>query len=204
METSDWISYLKYLFEQVKLQQEVRDRWFRYYLIIAGAVLGTGIAIARLFYIDKYSQIMCLTLLTLSLAMGLIGLCFFMIYLRQRSNYIHQYKAIALAENILFTKVNQQESSLITKPLEPEQESQSLKDSFCAIRKYAIKMYGADYFTVWIHIIVNSLYFTSSLIFLFMLLNNRIELSIFEFGLIAVFFFFLVIWFEIIRSRNYH
>lgn len=203
MEPSDYISYLGFLFEQVKLQQEVRDRWFRYYITIAGAVLGTGIAIAKLFYNSKFNQGLCLILLALSTAMGLIGICFFMIYLRQRSNYIQQYKAIAYVEDRMFSIAEHDETQVVSSPTWQE-NSAPWKTSLLAIRSHAIKKYGADFFTVWIHIITNSVYFASSFVFYVMLLKGETLLSPQELALTVLFFVLVAAWFEIARRRSFY
>lgn len=192
------------MFEQVKLQQEVRDRWFRYYMTIAGAVLGTGIAVAKLFYDNKFNQSLCLLLLALSIGMGLIGICFFMIYLRQRSNYLQQYKTIVHVEDKLFSIEEQSEKQVISPANTSEQNQLSWKASFLAIRGHAIKKYGADFFTVWIHIIVNSIYFASSFAFFVMLLESKTNLLLRDIALIVAIFVLVAAWFEIIRRRNFY
>jgi hypothetical protein len=203
VEPSDYVAYLGFLFQQVKLQQEVRDRWFRYYMTIAGAILGTGIAIAKFFYSSKFNQGLCLLLLALSTTMGLIGICFFMIYLRQRSNYIQQYKAITKVEDKLFSIKEWAEAHIVS-PVDSKQDHTAWTESFLAIRSHSIKKYGADFFTIWIHIITNSVYFCSSFVFLTMLLKGKTSLSLLDLGLTGLFFVLVAAWFEIVRRRNFY
>lgn len=44
---TDSIEYLKTITEQLKMQQEVRDKWFRFYLIMVGPILVALVAILR-------------------------------------------------------------------------------------------------------------------------------------------------------------
>lgn len=204
MDATDYISYLNFMFEQVKLQQEVRDRWFRYYLTIAGAVLGTGLAIVKFFYKNNFNSILCLLLLALCVSMALIGICFFMIYLRQRANYIQQYKIIGYVEDKLFSIAEQTDIHVIVPNGSSVAFQLPWKNSLFAIRKHGSKKYGADFFTIWIHIIINALYFASAFIFYVMLVESKSDLVLKDIGLSVVIFSLAASWFEIVRRRHFH
>ena len=180
MQTNDLIEYLKFMFEHVKLQQEVRDRWFRYYLIITGVISAAGITAIQLFYVDgSFNKFLFSLLLLLSIAMFCIGSCFFMIYLKQRLNYLKQYKIIEILENKL--------------PF--FEDIQSISDR-------RVKKYGADFYTIWIHILINSFYGAVVFLLTILLIKQTQALSSFHIILSIIVFFILAICFEIIRRNN--
>lgn len=156
---SDWLDYLKYLFDQVKLQQEVRDRWFGYYLAIAGGVLAIGVTAAKLFYTGPFNRPLCLFLLGLSLIMFLIGTCFFMLYLRQRNNYRRIYDEMKSAERKF-------------RSFDSENAAEGTTDHLTS------RKWGADFFTVWIHIIINSLYFSAFIFFGLLFWRGNADISL--------------------------
>lgn len=143
---SEWINYLTYILEQVKLQQEVRDRWFGYYLTIAGAVLGIGIGSVKIFTVSTFSPYLWMLLLVLSIAMFLIGSCFFMVYLRQRLNYLSYYRRMEYAEREFLKAATANHVISIDQEYKPQREI------------IHIHKLGADFYTVWVHIIINSFY----------------------------------------------
>jgi hypothetical protein len=182
MKPSELIEYLNYLFDQVALQQEIRDRWFRYYMTVAGAAFLVGLTAIQ-FFIDRgFDLSLYIFLLILSITVFLVGFCFFMIYLRQRGNYLRFYRVMENAEKKL------------------------LKNEYGKIYKVArIHKYGADFFTVWIHILVNSLFIAIAFVLIVIIANNgdisSIRLSYLLFTLII--YLLSIFFLEIIRRKNF-
>lgn len=189
------IQYLRYLFESVKLQQEIRDRWFLYYLSVAGAVLGVALSAGKAYFESSiHVDALCLLLLFICLFMGAIGLCFFMIYLRQRANYLSLYRRIEPAQHQLL--------ELLANHGSLENGTNFLK-AHTGVPIQTIRPFGADFFTVWIHIIVNSLYFSAAYLFMNLFFNGVQQLTNLQTLLTFAFFTLVLIQHEMLRRRNF-
>lgn len=199
IDPSDWIDYLKYMLEQVKLQQDVRDRWFGYYLSIAGATLALGIAVVKLFYSTAFDLRLSVLLFALTATMFLIGVCFFMIYIRQRINYLSYYRTMQDAE-IEFLRCKASEEQRIILSLS---SNVPRRQTITPVRTIIPQRFGADFFTIWIHIIINSLYFAGIIFFAITLRNNSSAIAPFQ--LLASFLAFLLsaLSLELIRRRSF-
>ena len=180
MKSVDLCAYLNFLFDQVKLQQEIRDRWFSYYMTISGAVSITGLTAVQFFYDRGFNFNLYLFFFVLSTVMFLIGICFFMIYIRQRYNYLKIYRIMESVEKKYLDNVY-------------EELHMSLR----------IQKYGADFFTSWIHIIINSIFLSiSSILLLLMLFGNQIRIMQILISLLV--FGISVFCFEITRRKNFN
>jgi hypothetical protein len=121
---NDWdafkarLEYYKHLYDRVKLQEEVRDRWFRYYLLImASTVTIMGFALRE---IGSAGQIPVFLSL-LGIFIGMVGVIFFRVYLNQRYNYSVFLRQMKLLDDKFFypTLVGPQLVSHMKKPLPP-------------------------------------------------------------------------------------
>ena len=153
------IEYLKFMFSQVQLQQEVRDRWFRYYLLIMSAFLT--LILASIKWIDKInsSEYLPLFISIISFLALIIGLMFFMIYLHQRRNYLKTYKLMDIADKIINSKIA--DSS-------PNNNSKKNKSNWQPKK-------GADYYTLCIYTIINTIYIISSIYFILFFYKINID-----------------------------
>lgn len=90
----DIISCSNYIFEQVKLQQETRDKWMGFYFSIFGAVAAFA-TFALSFLDDKLSveQLELIIGITFILT-GILGIFFYLLFLCQRVNYKMHYKVL--------------------------------------------------------------------------------------------------------------
>jgi hypothetical protein len=104
---NDWdafkarLEYHKHLFDRVKLQEEVRDRWFNYYLLImASTVTIMDFALKEM---GSASQIPFQVFLSLlGIFLGIVGVIFFQIHLNQRHNYMVFLRRMELLEHNFF------------------------------------------------------------------------------------------------------
>lgn len=94
LENQDIISFANYIFEQIKLQQEARDKWMEFYLAIFGGV-ATFATFALTFLDDRLDlcQLERIIGATFILA-GIIGFVFYLLFLCQRINYKMHYKVL--------------------------------------------------------------------------------------------------------------
>jgi len=96
-----WLYYHCHLFERVKLQEDVRDRWFRYYLVImASTITILGLA----FRFAKEQEVVALKWFfpLLGLFLGVVGILFFLLHLSQRYNYRAFMERMTLLEEEIF------------------------------------------------------------------------------------------------------
>lgn len=101
------------LFEQVKLQQEVRDRWFQHYLSIIGAVSALA-ALCFGFFSDHVSQkYLLLFIASVFFLAGILGILFYVLYMMQRQNYRKIYKGLEVLQDkiclVLLSDVERQQ-----------------------------------------------------------------------------------------------
>lgn len=90
----DMISFAGYIFEQVKTQQEARDKWMELYLAIFGGVSAFAtIALTFLDDILEVAQMECILGVVFVFTGGL-GLLFYLLFLCQRRNYKMHYKVL--------------------------------------------------------------------------------------------------------------
>ncbi len=75
---------LNLTWERIKLQQEVRDRWFRYSLIILGVPLVLLLSKNQPFFVDS-----SLTRAATAFLFALIGFFFFLLHVHQRINSVN-------------------------------------------------------------------------------------------------------------------
>lgn len=161
--------FIDHLFSRVILQQEVRDRWFLYYISISGGVLAILSPIILDIFSENDFKIGKATYASIILfAMCIIGNCFFMIYIRQRKNYLDLYKKMNVLEEELILDLFKKDDKIIEK-----------------YNKYIynnniINKHGADYYTIFLQISINAIYVILFLIISIMIYNGNRVLSDFQ------------------------
>jgi hypothetical protein len=97
-----WLDYHCHLFERVKLQEDVRDRWFRYYLVIMAStitILGLAFQLAAK---EKVAVALKWFFPLLGLFFSGVGILFFLLHLSQRYNYRAFMERMKLLEEKIF------------------------------------------------------------------------------------------------------
>lgn len=97
----DIIDFANYIFEQVKNQQDVRDKWMEIYLSIVGGV--SVFATFTLAFFTETIRIMDLyrVLGAIFFLTGILGLLFYMLFLAQRANYKLHYRVLDEIQKIV-------------------------------------------------------------------------------------------------------
>lgn len=103
-DVKDMINFANYIFEQVKIQQETRDKWMEIYLSIVG-----GVATFATFTLAFFTDIIGLKDLYLILGLifiltGILGIFFYLLFLSQRINYKLHYKVLAEIQQIVISE----------------------------------------------------------------------------------------------------
>lgn len=158
-ENSIMCSLLDVLFERVKLQQEVRDRWFGHYLTIIGSL--TALATLCLKFFEDVGQKEMLYMF-LGLMFGfacLLGSLFYILYLYQRKNYKETYRLLSMIQRAVFKSI-----SVI--PLKLYEES-----------TFSTKRHGADFYTLFIQSIIDATMFAIAIVFLAISQNLRLRIA---------------------------
>ncbi|MCX6829431.1 MAG: hypothetical protein NT002_09155 [candidate division Zixibacteria bacterium] len=159
------LEYIKFIGERIKLQQEVRDRWFKYYLTIAGAIFGTALALINLIHAEDFNVHLYAILFVLCIIMFLIGFCFLMIYINQRKNYLRFFDQMNIVEESVIHDLGLFDDQIHGKR-NIERPTQ---------RK--ARRFGADVFTIWVHIIINSLYAGFASLFIEFIISRQAMLT---------------------------
>lgn len=130
------LGMLNVLFEQVRLQQEVRDRWFGHFLSIEGAIVAFATLLIKLFEDTlslKYVSYLGGGIFVFS---TIIGYLFYFLYLNQRMNYVRTYYMLSELQNEL---------------------SKSIPSiTVMASTAFKSRKHGADYFTLLIQNLICS------------------------------------------------
>jgi len=167
IKVTDSIEYLKTITEQLKMQQEVRDKWFRFYLIMVGPIFAALVGILRsdlmeynVNYTHWLTTILCFCIF-------LIGLFFFLMYVRQRYNHLILYRRVEIIEKT------------IVKP--------AIFGTDGKIVFHKHYQFGADFYASCIYILLNSIWITLGV---FLTLHHqeittskRIEITFFSYEL---------------------
>ncbi len=100
-EHEDIIDFANYIFEQVKNQQDSRDKWMEIYLSIVGAVSVFATFTLAFFtetigIVELYRILGAIFFLT-----GILGILFYMLFLSQRVNYKLHYKVLDEIQRIV-------------------------------------------------------------------------------------------------------
>lgn len=91
---NDLNNFTNFIFNQIKMQQEVRDRWFGHYLSIVGGVVAFS-TFTLSFFDDVVSKDnLCLVLSFIFFLTGILGTVFYFLFLNQRKNYQMHYKLL--------------------------------------------------------------------------------------------------------------
>ena len=94
-ENQDLIAFASYIFDQVKLQQETRDKWMElYFAIFAGVATFATFALTFFSNKLKMEQLECIVGIVFILT-GVIGMIFYLLFLCQRLNYKLHYKVLS-------------------------------------------------------------------------------------------------------------
>lgn len=136
------------LLEQVKLQQEVRDRWFGHYLTIIGALTALATLCLKIFENMVQKERLYLLLGLMFVFACLLGVLFYILYLCQRKNYKQTYNFLAAIQTEIFKSM-------------PTIPSKLYKES-----TFATKRHGADFYTLFIQSLIDSAMFAVGIVFL--------------------------------------
>lgn len=139
----DALDFANLLLRQVEGQQEVRDRWFNYYLLITGATIALSTTVLKIFQTAVAHKDLYIIAAIPLLLTGIIGICFFNLYLRQRRNYVNHYAVLGAVQRL----IAEQGLSLNYDALYPKRPPLERQPR------------GADYFTIWVQIVLASSYF---------------------------------------------
>ena len=140
---------LNVLFNQVKLQQEVRDRWFGHYLTIIGALTALATLCLKLFENAVKKEILYMLLGIMFVFASSLGVLFFILYLCQRKNYRQTYKFLSVVQNEMF-------KSMSTIPRKLYEKS-----------TFTTRRHGADFYTLFIQNIFDAAMLAIGIVFLF-------------------------------------
>lgn len=147
---------LNVLFNQVKLQQEVRDRWFGHYLTIIGALVALATLCLKLFENAVNNEILYMFLGLVLVFSSLLGVFFFILYLCQRKNYKQIYGSLRLVQNEIF------------KSIFGISNAANKKNTFVTHK------HGADFYTLLIQKLINSTMFAVGCFFINISLSVQI------------------------------
>lgn len=136
------VSLTTIIFEQVKLQQEVRDRWFEHYIAIIGAISALATLCLGLFSDSMQTNILLLLVSVIFLLASFLGVLFYVLYLNQRYNYKRNYKLLSALEGKILKK----------------QIGNDLKT-------FTTRKHGADFITLLIENVICAACFTASICF---------------------------------------
>lgn len=88
------IGYADFIFEQVRFQQETRDKWFEHYLTVVGAVVGFATIVFAVFSEAWNIVFLQLVLGGIFILTGFLGILFYFLFLAQRVNYKMHYRVL--------------------------------------------------------------------------------------------------------------
>ena len=145
------IKYLMFYLEQIKLQREFQDKWFRYYLLIIGSPFALMIGVLQLDSIKKNVQFAYSLLALLSIILFILGILFFLMYVRQRLNTL-----------VLVLKMDKIEQSLLLSNNLTESSLNKIE-----FPKRKVFRYGADFYISCMIMFINSIWITSSIVLIF-------------------------------------
>jgi len=150
------IEYAKALTTQLEIQQDVIDKWFRFHLIMIGAIAaGIGVLIKNELLTNSKLALICLCVF-------ILGMLFFLLHVRQRINNIMLYKKIEMYEEI------------IIKPAILKICKKDIEEFYEPFK------YGADFWAISITIFLNSIWITMAVFFTLCYNNfSCIELVVF-------------------------
>lgn len=129
---------LNVLFEQVKLQQEVRDRWFGHYLTIIGALAALATLCLKIFENIAQKEMLYLFLGMLFVFACLLGSLFYILYLCQRKNYKQTYNVLSALQTEIFKSMS---------VIPPQLYKESV---------FSTKRHGADFYTLLIQSLIDA------------------------------------------------
>ncbi len=164
---------LNVLFNQVKLQQEVRDRWFGHYLTIIGSLTALATLCLKLFENTVKKKILYMFLGLMFLFASSLGILFFILYLCQRKNYKQTYNYLSVVQNEMFKSMSQIPKKLYE------------KSTFTTRRR------GADFYTLLIQSLIDAVMFSIGIFFL--LISQSIKMHIVSIFAIIGFILIIVI-----------
>lgn len=139
---------LSVLFEQVKLQQEVRDRWFGHYLTIIGALTAMATLCLKIFENVVQKENLYFFLGLVFIFACVLGVLFYILYLCQRRNYKRTYNLLSVMQTEIFKSI-----SVIPSKLYEEST-------------FTIKRHGADFYTLLIQRLIDVTMFGVGIVFL--------------------------------------
>lgn len=174
------------LFEQVKLQQEVRDRWFAHYISIIGAIAALATLYFEFFKDTVNKKCLFLVISLIFLFAAIIGVLFYVLYLNQRQNYKKQYNTLSLVQDMILKK------------------ELNIHNNNKNIRSFKTRRHGADFITLIIENIICSTCFTISGCFVSVAFSLAFKFIILISLLVFIISFsILIILYNKWENRNY-
>ncbi|MCM1119028.1 MAG: transposase [bacterium] len=149
---------LDVLLEQVKLQQEVRDRWFGHYLTIIGALAALATLCLKIFENNVTKEILYFVLGIMFGFACLLGSLFYILYLCQRKNYRQTYNFLSSIQTELFESVSVIPSKLYENKI------------------FSTKRHGADYYTLLIQSLIDAAMLAVGIVFFSISQNIQTEI----------------------------
>lgn len=162
---------LSVLLEQVKLQQEVRDRWFGHYLTIIGALTALATLCLKIFENMVQKEILYLVLGIMFAFACLLGSLFYILYLCQRKNYKQTYNFLSTIQTEIF------KSMLVIPPKLYEKSA------------FSTRKHGADFYTLLIQSLIDSSMLAAGIVFfaIGLMIRLRVACMIATIGFIGIF-----------------
>lgn len=139
------LQYIALIYSQINHHKDVRDRWVRYYLIVIGipiALLSSGIQARgiRAVVTDPYPILAGFAALLL-----VLGILFFLIYVKQRANYLAMYsRVMELEKRVIFSNVG----------------------GGMALGHTMMGQFNADLYANGLHVVLNSVWAALAVVFL--------------------------------------
>jgi hypothetical protein len=104
---SDVVKVAELVLRQIDAQQEIRDRWFNYYLLITAGSVTLATSLASLFRDSAPRSALYLIISALFFLTAVLGCCFHQIYARQRVNYTNHYLLLAELQKLAIEHLDQ-------------------------------------------------------------------------------------------------
>lgn len=96
---------INYIFEQNKMQQEMKNTWFGHFLVVIGSVSAFATLLLSLVNAEDMRQIIYIITGIAFFIVGIIGLFFLNVFLYQRANYWKNYKIMNELQIVLIEKI---------------------------------------------------------------------------------------------------
>jgi hypothetical protein len=144
---SNLLELIELLLRQIDAQQEVRDRWFNYYLVISGGTLALAASVLKLFSDVAPRRELAFVISAAFALTAILGYCFLQLYLRQRQNYTRHYRLLAVAQKRYVEIVMKEDYGTFYPTTQP----------------FVARYRGADFYTLLPQVVLSSAYLGASI-----------------------------------------